>query len=113
MTRAILYGAAAPDAAQRARFEAFLKRRYGEDAELVFEKSPLYPNGFRLEVGAEIYDWSVEGRLRQLKDLFTQAPDVDGKIFFPASGRKPRFGEFRKVKITDCMDCDLIGEIVG
>ncbi len=80
MTRAILYGAAAPDAAQRARFEAFLKRRYGEDAELVFEKSPLYPNGFRLEVGAEIYDWSVEGRLRQLKDLFTQAPDVDGNI---------------------------------
>ena len=41
------------------------------------------------------------------------APDVDGKIFFMAGGRKPRLGEFRKVKITDCMDCDLMGEIVG
>ena len=41
------------------------------------------------------------------------APDVGGKIFFMAGGRKPRLGECRKVKITDCMDCDLMGEIVG
>ena len=41
------------------------------------------------------------------------APDVDGKIFFMAGGKKPRLGEFRKVKITDCIDCDLMGEIVG
>ena len=62
-------------------------------------------------------DVLVEGFDRYAECWFgrsaADAPDVDGKIFFPASGRKPRFGEFRKVKITDCMDCDLIGEIVG
>ncbi len=41
------------------------------------------------------------------------APDVDGKIFFLANGKRPRLGEFRKIKITDCIDCDLMGEIVG
>lgn len=62
-------------------------------------------------------DVLVEGFDRYAECWFgrsaADAPDVDGKIFFPASGRRPRFGEFRKVKITDCMDCDLIGEIVG
>ena len=40
------------------------------------------------------------------------APDVDGKIFFMPGERKPRYGEMLKVKITDCMDCDLMGEVV-
>ncbi len=38
------------------------------------------------------------------------SPDIDGKVFFTAEGNKPRFGQFVKVRIEDCMDCDLTGQ---
>ncbi len=40
------------------------------------------------------------------------APEIDGKIFFTAHGKRPIPGKFVKVKITDMLDYDLIGEIV-
>ncbi len=78
--RAVLYAAVSPDEAQLARFRAFLDRRYGEGIELEFRKSALYQGGFRLEVGAEIYDWSTKGRIRQLRDALTQLSDEKGNI---------------------------------
>ena len=36
------------------------------------------------------------------------APDIDGKIFFSAKGK--RIGDFLNVKITEAMDYDLLGE---
>jgi len=39
------------------------------------------------------------------------APDIDGKIFF-SSGRKLTVGEYVKVRITDTLDYDLIGEVI-
>ena len=38
------------------------------------------------------------------------APDVDGKIYFTASKGKYTFGDFVKVKITEALDYDLVGE---
>lgn len=78
--RAVLYAAAPPDEGQRARFEAFLRKKYGGDVQLEFRESALVPGGFRLEVGAEVYDWSVEGRFRQLRDTLTQAAGEEGDI---------------------------------
>lgn len=40
------------------------------------------------------------------------APDIDGKIFFTAGTKKPAYGQFVTVRISDCMDCDLMGERV-
>lgn len=40
------------------------------------------------------------------------APDIDGKIFFTVGAKKPAYGQFVTVRITDCMDCDLMGELV-
>ena len=81
MTRtARIYASVPPNEAQRARFEAFLKKKYGEDIALEFHESSLFPGGFRLEVGAEIYDWSVNGRFRQLRDTLTQVADEEGSI---------------------------------
>ena len=40
------------------------------------------------------------------------APEVDGKVFFTTTGRKPSLGEIVKVKITDFLDCDPIGEMI-
>lgn len=39
------------------------------------------------------------------------APDIDGKIFFRSPERKLTSGSFVKVKITETLDYDLIGEI--
>lgn len=40
------------------------------------------------------------------------APDIDGKIFFTVSGKKPKTGEFVRVAVTDCVDGDLTGEMI-
>ena len=77
---AVLYAGSAPSEAQRARFEAFLKNKYGEEIELEYRESELFPGGFRLEVGAEIYDWSVNWRFRQLRDTLTQVAGEEGSI---------------------------------
>jgi ribosomal protein S12 methylthiotransferase len=41
---------------------------------------------------------------------YADAPDIDGKVFFTVSGKKPKPGDFIQVKITDCVDGDLTGE---
>ena len=40
------------------------------------------------------------------------APEIDGKVFFTAPEKKPVYGQFVQVRIDDCMDCDLIGEMI-
>ena len=42
---------------------------------------------------------------------YMDAPEIDGKIFFTAE-KKPSQGEFIKVRITDTLDFDLLGERV-
>ncbi|MGN0452911.1 MAG: 30S ribosomal protein S12 methylthiotransferase RimO [Ruminococcus sp.] len=42
---------------------------------------------------------------------YADAPEVDPNVFFVAD-RKVREGEFVKVKVTDILDCDLIGDLV-
>lgn len=39
------------------------------------------------------------------------APEIDGKIFFTTGGKRQVPGKFVKVKITDMLDYDLIGEL--
>ena len=39
------------------------------------------------------------------------APEVDPCVFFTTDGVKPRQGDIVKVKITDWLDCDLVGEM--
>ena len=69
-----------PTKAQEERFLAFLRKKYGPDATLVWQQSDAYPNGFRLEAGAEVYDWSAEGRLRQFKSALEQLAAAQGDV---------------------------------
>ena len=65
--------------------------------------------GQTLEVLVEGFDRYAEcwfGR------SYRDAPDIDGKVFFTAPGKRPRLGSFVKVKITESMDADLTGELV-
>ena len=40
------------------------------------------------------------------------APDIDGKIFF-SSEEKLESGQYVKVRITDTLDYDLLGEVIS
>ena len=80
VTTALLYAAVPPDEAQRTRFLAFLEKKYGPGVELSWQQSDAFPGGFRMEVGDDIYDWSVNGRFQQLKDTLTKVPHSNGNI---------------------------------
>lgn len=77
---AVLLSSARPTAEQEARFLAFLKEKYGAGVTLSWRESSAYPGGFRLEVGAEVYDWSAEGRLRQFRDALERLAQTDGDV---------------------------------
>lgn len=69
-------------------------------------------NNTRLDTEVEVL---VEGFDRYAECYFgrsaADAPEVDPNVFFTAE-RKVTPGEFVKVKVTDILDCDLIGDLV-
>ena len=69
---AYLYSQTRPNEEQLKRFEKFLRGKYGAGTTLEWVESGLYPGGFRLEAGDDVYDWSVSGRLNQLKRRLEQ-----------------------------------------
>mgnify|MGYP002625496609 CR=1 FL=1 len=75
-----LYSQVRPDEKQEARFEKFLKNKYGQEISLVWVESDAFPGGFRLEAGNDVYDWSVGGRFRQLRDTLVKVPTTNGNI---------------------------------
>ena len=75
-----LYSSISPDAKQLERFGKFLQNKYGQEVPLEWIESDAFPGGFRLEVGNDIYDWSVGGRFRQLRDTLVKVPTKNGNI---------------------------------
>lgn len=78
--KALLYSLEEPSKEQKERFGKFLKNKYGAEAELEWIKSDEYAGGFRLQVGSDVYDWSLMGRLRQLKETLVKVPTDQGDI---------------------------------
>ncbi|MGN1110119.1 MAG: 30S ribosomal protein S12 methylthiotransferase RimO [Oscillospiraceae bacterium] len=58
----------------------------------------------------------VEGYDRYVELYFGRdasfAPEIDGMIYFTAEGKKPRTGEFVKVKLNRVVDNNLVGEMI-
>ena len=79
---AVLLSAVRPSQEQEKRFLAFLAEKYGEGTTLTWQKSDDYPDGFRLELGAEVYDWSAGGRLSQFKDALEKLNLNDAALTF-------------------------------
>ena len=78
---ALLRCSEAPSDSQRDRLLAFLKERYGDNVTgLDWEKDDTLRGGFRLQVGADIYDWSREGLLRRFKDYLRDRKLGDGEL---------------------------------
>ena len=79
MNKAILYSSAEPDQNQRERFLEFLRDKYGEAFELIWTQEQVEGNGFRLVVGSEVYDWSLQGRLDQFREALEHVRS-EGKL---------------------------------
>ena len=54
---AYLYSSCKPTAKQKAGFERFVAKKYGEGYALVWQESDRYKGGFALQVGSDLYDW--------------------------------------------------------
>ena len=65
---AYLYAEQEPDEAQLRSLHKFIVETDGKDTDIKWVKSDKYAGGFALRLGEKIYDWSREGRLRQLRE---------------------------------------------
>lgn len=70
--KAFLYAKSAPTSAQVQGFEAFLSEKYGKTVALDFVADETIENGFILEYGKEVYNWTPEGRLQQFRDMIDE-----------------------------------------
>ena len=66
--KAELRSAVKPTEEQLRRFEKFLTGKYKRKVPLQWEEDPALKQGFRLQVGADMYDWTLQGRVRQFRD---------------------------------------------
>ena len=67
-----LRSAQKPTEEQLRRFEEFLARTYKRKVPLRWEEDPALRTGFRLQVGSDVYDWTLDGRVRQFTDYLRQ-----------------------------------------
>ena len=79
---AVLQSDTAPSAAQEQRFLRFLQKKYQTPVTLSWERDETLSGGFRMTVGADVYDWSLEGRMRQFRERMQQL-DPGGEHVLP------------------------------
>ena len=70
--KAELRSAVRPTDEQMARFEKFVANKYKRKISLRWEEDNSIHGGFRLQVGSDVYDWSLRGRFRQFQDYLRQ-----------------------------------------
>lgn len=78
--KAILRSSTAPDQATKERLCKVLEKKYGSSVTIEWEKDSDLQDGFILQIGNEIYDWSIEGRLRQFKEHLEQFHPSAGQV---------------------------------
>jgi len=69
-----------PNERQLVRFDEFLTRTYRRKVPLEWEHDPSLRDGFRLQVGSDVYDWTLDGRTRQFQDYLRQLEPGNGDI---------------------------------
>ena len=82
---------------------------------LMAEQLPIEEENNQKEIG-KVFDVLLEGYDAVSETYYGRtyknAPDVDGQIFFSYPKKGLKTGEFYKVKVTEAMDYDLIGELL-
>ncbi|MBD5162569.1 MAG: F0F1 ATP synthase subunit alpha [Oscillibacter sp.] len=67
-----LRSAREPSEVQLQRFGEFLARTYQRKVPLHWEQDASLRSGFWLQVGSDVYDWTLDGRMRQFTDYLRQ-----------------------------------------
>lgn len=80
-----------------------------EQQQLIMEEYCKSLEGKTIEVLFEGFDRYAECYFGRSQ---ADAPEVDGLVFFTINGEKPQVGDFVKVKITDHLGCDPVGEMI-
>ncbi|MEY8387479.1 F0F1 ATP synthase subunit alpha [Oscillospiraceae bacterium 38-13] len=70
--KAELRSAVRPTEEQLHRFERFLAEKYRKKVPLHWEEDPSIQEGFRLQAGSDVYDWTRSGRARRFRDYLRQ-----------------------------------------
>lgn len=70
---AFLYSSVCPDDRQKEGFVEFLEKKYNKPFELEWVEDQNILKGFKLVVDDEVYDWTLEGRYQQFKDMIENA----------------------------------------
>ncbi len=70
--KAVLRSAKKPSEQQTRRMEKFIAASYHEDIKLEWQQDDALENGFYLTVGTDVYDWTLEGRMRQFEERLKQ-----------------------------------------
>ena len=65
------------------RFEAFIRKKYGDEMVLEWVEDPSIRSGFRLEVGSHVYDWSEKGLLLQFKESINELHHTEELSIIP------------------------------
>lgn len=71
--KAVIYCVTEPTDAQKRALAEFIEKRHGVLPEIEVVKDDSVRSGFCLSYGSELYDWSAEGRLGQLREKFGKA----------------------------------------
>ncbi len=77
---AVLHSAVSPTEEQLQRFAQFLTRTYQGKVPLRWEEDLSISDGFRLQVGSDVYDWTLDGRARQFTDYIRQLQAAQGEL---------------------------------
>ncbi len=72
---AVLYSSEQPAEKDMERLSAYLSDKYKTNVSIGWVKSEKTKGGFRLVAGGDVYDWSAEGKLRQLQDALLKLRD--------------------------------------
>ena len=67
-----LRSAKEPSTEQKQRVSEFLAKKYRRKVPMRWEQDDSLKSGFRLQVGSDVYDWSLDGRIRQFQDYLRQ-----------------------------------------
>lgn len=80
---AILYSAKKPKESQKQEIIDFLEKKYDCEIILKYELDESLVNGFRISVGDDFYDWSIESRIQQLQFQWKQALKQSNEDIIP------------------------------
>lgn len=65
---AVLESSKEPSKEQIIKIQKFLENKYNSPIDLVFSQDDTIEYGFIIRVGSDLYDWTLEGKLTQLRE---------------------------------------------